>query len=262
MNQNQSETKSQLDEVQKIRASRSGPSCQRTDLDPTASKDASSARGDKQVLTHSRMACFRACPRRHYMRYELGLIAEKESTPIKIGRAFHKILEITEAGGSVNFDDIGVEDPFDIAMLSAMFTGYLINYRHCKDEITAIASELEFDLPLINPDTGAPTPIWRLQGKIDKIVKLQDGRLALMEHKTTSHDFTPGAEYWQRLHLDSQLSIYITAARELGYETDTVLYDVTPSSMTGRYGRYRSWPRTSVWTYCWRCTTRGRWRAR
>jgi hypothetical protein len=48
-----------------------------------------------------------------------------------------------------------------------------------------------------------------------------------MEYKTTSRDFAPGAEYWLRLHLDQQLSIYVIAARELGYPVETVLYDVT-----------------------------------
>jgi len=82
-------------------------------------------------------------------------------------------------------------------------------------------------MALRNPQTGAATPRWRLAGKIDRIVKLADGRLALKEYKTTSRDFAPGADYWLRLQLDMQLSIYLLAARELGYDVATILYDVT-----------------------------------
>ena len=82
-------------------------------------------------------------------------------------------------------------------------------------------------MPLVNPEPGAPTPGWQLAGKIDRIVELPDGRLALMERKTTSKDFAPGADYWTQLHMDQQLSIYVIAARALGYDVSTVLYDVT-----------------------------------
>jgi hypothetical protein len=90
-----------------------------------------------------------------------------------------------------------------------------------------VASELAFDIPMVNPATGAATPIWSLGGVIDAIVRLPDGRIAVLEFKATSRDFAPGADYWLRLHLDPQLSIYVIAARELGYEVETVLYDVT-----------------------------------
>ena len=38
-----------------------------------------------------------------------------------------------------------------------------------------VASELAFDLPLVNPATGAATPIWRVAGVIDRIVGCRTG---------------------------------------------------------------------------------------
>ena len=35
-----------------------------------------------QTLTHSRLACFRACPRKHYLRYEIGIRREITSQPL------------------------------------------------------------------------------------------------------------------------------------------------------------------------------------
>jgi len=179
-----------------------------------------------EVLTHSRLACFRACPRRHLYRYEYGLRAEIDSEPLRVGTAFALAVETHAKGGDVEAALAGqVEDPFELAAVAAMFTAHKEQWEDGHEE--HVAAELPFEMALRNPETGAATPIWRLAGKIDRIVRLKDGRLALKEYKTTSRDFAPGADYWLRLQLDSQLSIYLLAARELGYDVSTILYDVT-----------------------------------
>jgi hypothetical protein len=49
----------------------------------------------------------------------------------------------------------------------------------------------------------------------------------VMEHKLLSEDLTEGAAIWRRLRVDHQISLYVLAARELGYAVDGVFYDVT-----------------------------------
>ena len=179
-----------------------------------------------QLLTHSRLSCFRACPRRHFLRYELGIAPEEQGYALRVGGGFHAALEAADLGedpGAAIEDR--VSDPFDLALVAAMFDAH--QRRYADQPLEPVGSEQEFRMPLRNPETGAPTPIWTLAGKMDRLVCLPDGRLALMEYKTTSRDFAPGAEYWLRLHLDQQLSIYVIAAREMGYQIETVLYDVT-----------------------------------
>ena len=172
------------------------------------------------------MASFRACPRRHYLRYELGLAPAETPFSLRVGSAFHAAKDAADRGMDPEAAiGAAVEDPFDLALVAAMFQAHCTRWE--GQEFEAVVSEQEFELPLRNPETGCATPIWKLAGKMDRIVKLQDGRFALMEYKTTSRDFSPGAEYWQRLHLDQQLSIYVIAARRLGYPIDTILYDVT-----------------------------------
>lgn len=178
-----------------------------------------------QLLTHSRMACFRTCPRAHYIRYELGLRPDRDDLPRRVGSAFHKALDLAAKGEEVSAAVLGLDDPYESALVAAMFNGH--GYRWGSEPFDVVASEIAFELPLVNPDTGAPTPVWRIAGRIDSIIRLPDGRLALLEYKTTSRDFSPGADYWQRLHLDQQLSMYVIAARGLGYDVQTVLYDVT-----------------------------------
>jgi RecB family exonuclease len=178
------------------------------------------------VLTHSRLSCFRACPRRHLLRYEYLLTPDRESLALRFGSAFHLAAEAHATGADVEAAvGASLEDPYDLALLAATFAGYV--ERWGSEPLETVVAEAAFDLPLRNPDTGASTPLFRLGGRIDRVVRLADGRLALMEMKTTSRDFSPGADYWMRLHLDQQVSIYVLAARELGYDVQTILYDVT-----------------------------------
>lgn len=181
---------------------------------------------EAEPLTHSRLRSFRSCPRKHYLRYELGLRTDVESFPMRVGSAFARAVEADAKGLDVQASiEVGLDDPFDLALVAAMFDGHKRRWEGA--DLEHVAAELAFDLPLVNPETGRPSPIWRLQGVIDRLVRLPDGRLALMEYKTTSKDFAPGADYWTQLHLDMQLSIYLIAARALGYDVSTILYDVT-----------------------------------
>lgn len=178
------------------------------------------------TLTHSRLACFRACPRRHQLRYEFLLRPEIDSDVLRIGRAFAVAVEADSKGLDHEAALAGrLDDPFEAAMVAAMFACH--KARWSAAPLKSVAEELPFDIAVVNPETGRASTVWRLAGRIDRIVRLPDGRLALMEYKTTSRDFAPGSHYWTRLHLDLQLSIYLIAARELGYEIDTILYDVT-----------------------------------
>lgn len=94
-------------------------------------------------------------------------------------------------------------------------------------EIQYVATEQEFRLPLRNPVSGKATWLFDLAGKIDGIVRLEDGRLAVMEHKLLSDSLDSDADLWRRLRIDQQITLYVWAARQLGYEVDCVLYNVT-----------------------------------
>lgn len=175
-----------------------------------------------QLLTHSRASCFRLCPRKHFIRYELGIRPMETDYALRFGSAYHAALEATDRGQDVAAAmDAYLTDPFDLAAVAAVYQG------RPHGPLEVVETEREFALRLRNPETHAPSTTWMFAGKIDRIVRLSDGRLALQEYKTTSEDFTPGAAYWLRLHMDQQLSLYVIAARELGFDVTTILYDVT-----------------------------------
>lgn len=186
--------------------------------------------GEVALLTQSRMGCFRSCPRKHWMRYELGLRPAEESLPIRIGHQFHAGLEAQSRGEAFV---CALEDEYQRALVLAMLEAHrdwwsgLGSVDSPLRPAEILAVELPFEIPVVNPETGAPTPIWRQAGKMDKIVRLADGRVALWEIKTTSRDFSPGADYWVALHLDQQPGSYVIAGRALGYPIETIVYEVT-----------------------------------
>lgn len=113
---------------------------------------------------------------------------------------------------------------YERAIVAALLSGYF--WRWDTSPLEVVATEQAFELPLVNPATGAASRLFRLAGKIDGVVRLEDGRLAVMEHKTCSEDLSLDSDYWRRLQIDQQISIYIHAARELGHDVATVIYDV------------------------------------
>lgn len=179
------------------------------------------------LLTHSRMSCYRTCPRKHQLRYEIGLVPDTDSVALRIGTAFHLAKEAADLGSDPEaaIEQAGILDPYETALVAAMFTVHQERWE--GDALEVLATELAFQLPLRNPATGRPTSSWSFAGVIDRIYRLPDGRLAIQDYKTTTEDIAPGSDYWLRLSLDQQMTLYVIAARELGYDVQTILYDVT-----------------------------------
>jgi hypothetical protein len=193
----------------------------------------------KALLTNSRMSAFKRCRKLHQFEYELGIRPESDSKALRMGNAFHEALHLLKIGKELedaiaevgklysavplgySLDDWAIERE----TVESLVTGY--EWRWRESGIRVIASEMEFCVPLVNPETKAPSPIWNLAGKLDGIVQLEDDRLAVIEHKTSSEDISEESDYWRRLQVDMQISLYVHAARWLGFNVELVLYDVT-----------------------------------
>lgn len=92
----------------------------------------------------------------------------------------------------------------------------LVGYRwyYGTDFEPAVARELYFKLPLLNPETGHPVPNVFITGKIDKLVMLLV-QVGVKEHKSTSKSLDSDSSFWSHLNMDAQTGIYIYAARRL-----------------------------------------------
>lgn len=187
------------------------------------------------LLTSSRLKDGRACARLHHIRYELGYSPVGDVAVLRFGRLWHAGLEEWWRAVAVRAADplepalarvrTGDADPFERAKAEALLVGYAV--RWLDEPYDVIAVESEFRGPLRNPATGAASRTWRLGGKLDVLVRdRRDGLVRLMEHKSASEDISPGSEYWKRLRMDGQVSVYYEGARLLGYDVAGCIYDV------------------------------------
>lgn len=193
----------------------------------------------KERITHSSMSSFRQCRKQYFYAYELGIRREVDAKALRMGTAYHNGLEVLANGGELetalecaslsyvaapdNFDDW--EWKIEEMTVRALLSGYF--WRWMDSGIRYICAEQKFNLKIRNPITGRSVPGWEWSGKIDAIVELVDLRLAVKENKLLSDSLDSDSDLWRRLQIDSQISGYIVAAREMGYPVDTVLYDVT-----------------------------------
>lgn len=191
-----------------------------------------------QLLTHSRQDCFKTCRKKHWFAYEERIRPETDAKALRQGSAFHDAVEQVAKGKSFedgceaihkryesrpeHFDK--QEWDYECETVLRIFAGYC--WRWADSGIEYIAAEQSYELPLINPATGKPTPLFKRAGKVDGIIKLSDGRLAVIEHKLLGDDIGPESDLWRLMRMSHQVSGYVTACRDLGYEIDTVLYDV------------------------------------
>jgi hypothetical protein len=188
-----------------------------------------------RLLTSSRLKAARACQRLHLFEYELGYRPAETEGALRFGTLLHKGLEAWWRGLTSGYEvalaaaleAVASEeaDAFDRVRAEEMLRGY--HCRWVEEPYKVLAVEAEFETELRNPTTGQPSRTWRLAGKVDAVVMdLRDGLVRVVEHKTSSEDITPGSEYWRRLRMDGQVSVYFEGAKSLGHEVSGCLYDV------------------------------------
>lgn len=212
-----------------------------------------------ELYTNSRLRVLRQCPRLHMFRYELGIQTPPtpESTFGTVGhaaleayyRTWQDVCETCDGSGERPFADtcdgsapscghcggIGesasLDDrlpaalsvvasspllPFDRVKLQLLIIAYHERWGGEDREILAVEQEFRYQL-------GEHL----IGGKIDAIIRnRKDGRVYVLEHKFTGSETSLGGAYWERLTLDSQVSIYIDGATMLGYDIAGCVYDV------------------------------------
>jgi len=192
-----------------------------------------------QVLTHSSMQCAKTCLRKNRLSYRYGIRRATDAKPLVIGRAGHEILDARRKGhadpinaGLAGYDASKPSTPeliydweIDRITIATLCAAYFWRWEEDDSNIVIVASELQFSMPLINPETGKPSRTYSLAGKMDAIIS-RHFRVGVMETKFIGQDLDPDSDYWKRLRIDSQISIYFDAAKHAGHAPDFILYDV------------------------------------
>lgn len=177
-----------------------------------------------QSLSHSRRQLIKTCPRKYWLRYELGLRSNKPPLGMLQGSYFSNKLETF-------FNGADFVDPFEEWLASSsnqteynalsvardiaqvMYEEYIDHYSHIPDDMTR---EVEFDLPI-----GGSGYVNR--GFIDG---LSPDNSTLYEDKLFSSMFwRKGNE--EQLKIDEQVTAYFAACRDLNIHIDKIAYRVT-----------------------------------
>lgn len=185
-----------------------------------------------ELMTASRMSAFLTCPRKHYYRYELGLASLEKSPALRFGSAWHAALEAREKGCDIDAAlDYATREITDLqelefVKLGTLLTGYY-NY-YANDALIVKYPEVEFCLRF----KGSRK--FHAAGKVDGLGEF-DGRLGLIERKTTGESINSGSSYWDRLEHNPQILQYVWAARKGGWDISAVFYDVTHKTTMAPY---------------------------
>lgn len=138
-----------------------------------ATTDASSHREYLELLTQSSLRTYRSCPRKYYYRYELQIRPNTpDAEPLRQGKSIHRALENwSKSGGDLELalTFLDKEDPYRYAKEAAMVTGY---HARWVKPTGVIAVEKEWQMELINPETGAASRTFRLGGRVDALVEV------------------------------------------------------------------------------------------
>jgi len=192
-----------------------------------------------QLMTASRARSARACRRRHYLQYTLGYRPAEDADALRFGTLLHLGLEAWWLALKASLPDIDclkaaqraiVEQNVEavgLAKLQVLLTGYHLRWIGEAQHYEVLGVELKFEGPLVNPVTKAESRTWKLAGKLDVLVRdRRDGLVRVVEHKSSSEDVSPASDYWRRLKMDGQVSVYFEGGRLLGHQVYAVLYDV------------------------------------
>lgn len=196
---------------------------------------------DSRILTHSSVGDFRLCDRKYLLAQLLGLRPAWDSEPLRVGHMFHLGVGLYESGIPIDEGLGAIREAYktkecppyleptayelEEEISAAMVRGHYERWKN-SGILETVAVELSFNLPIVNPATGRETPNFRQAGQIDRICRLPDGRLAHVERKTTGDSLDLNGDYWRKLTMDVQVSRYVLAARALGFDIATTIYDV------------------------------------
>jgi len=169
------------------------------------------------------------------MRYVLGVRPASSTVAQGVGSAVHNAIDARFKGADI--DEVcrtaqgvqhnGEDLEYDRWTAYTLAHQYCWRWGHLRETNPTdmmfdrcLASEIAFELPI--PGVRG----LRVAGKIDRIVQLTDGRIVIAETKTCSEDIEPGSLYWQVAEIDTQETLYVWAARKMGYNVNSVIRDV------------------------------------
>lgn len=195
------------------------------------------------ILTNSSITAFWKCPKYYYYVYVCGLRKKQLAEgPLWFGQGLHTGLELIYSGWSVEASLHYVEESMlsrktgrediddvlvDIIKVQELLRAYVKFYAAKLHNQKVEKVEKEFRLPILGTQGQDQTRVrYALAGKIDLILTDENGWRCLEDHKTTGKDIQPGNDYWRKLLLDHQMTLYFYAAGREKLAINKLFYDV------------------------------------
>lgn len=183
-----------------------------------------------KILTQSAVRCFRKCPRLYEQQYVQLYRPVQVAEPLQYGDFWHTIREAWWAASSGQdrldaavsklaqlrqSEDVEL-DEFLLSKLIVMLRGYHERWCQYIDGVEILGVELPFEIPLTNPRSARESKTYKIQGKIDAVIREpSDGRIWVVEEKTAAEALVPESAYWRRLEIDPQNSMYYDAVKQI-----------------------------------------------
>jgi len=174
-------------------------------------------------LSNSSLGAFNRCRRYWKYRYLDKWEPEQESADLKYGTAFHAAMAAYWTGerNTEELVRIAFKEKHPQWMeetLRIMIKTYVVRW---EDQDIGFTPLLVEDKQRIDVDGVTVTVVF------DALVRSSEGKILLIEHKTTrSGDISTGGAWYLRKLTDTQTKIYAFAAAKLGFPVDAVVYDV------------------------------------
>lgn len=215
----------------------------------------------KKTTTYSSWSIFRNCRKMHQLKFIKNIIPLKKEAVLIFGVIMHRALELWHSKKNGDNSDNNCLPVFNYLnetfsnrnhdpqqkkmwhLATAMITGY--SERYASELFEVIELERQFKQPIVNPATGAKSPKYVIEGKVDGIIK-QDGEYYLLEHKTTSQI---DSNYLDKLWTDFQITIYSKyIAQELDIPISGVFYNILCKTRLQQYevGKTRLKPESDI----------------
>jgi hypothetical protein len=184
------------------------------------------------TTTYSMWSQFRNCRRACQLRYLENLVSLNKNKNLYFGSIIHRCLEIWHRDRDLEkvFEFINTTYPGrsqnrdqrrDWHLSTALMRGYVNRYP--QEEFQVIELEKKFEGKIINPSTGFSSRSFKLSGKVDGIVKIENAYW-LLEHKTAAQI---DGSYLEKLWTDFQIILYSWYVREtLGIPVVGIIYNI------------------------------------
>ena len=169
-----------------------------------------------ESYTNTSLSTARRCPREFYLRYMMQLERDgADREVLQVGQTWHKAFDFQHAGRDP-YTAIALHAPslLWVEKLRRLYAAY--HWYWSRQKIVQLEAEKKFEVQ---------TNMGVFRGAIDGTVQLEDGRIGLIERKTTSMDLAAESDYWGKLRMDTQVGIYALALAQ-DRLPDFILYDV------------------------------------